>query len=490
MRERNRRMNKNEIRICFTARPQLDHLVIKLYASMKQSYGTCIKSGFITSNSKESAFIQRSVIDTDIKIHEVSSYFRKHWNEFTYDKFVFYEKKYECSPIWKYIYSDRFLIEKDFNYCIKITVGYFHFFEKIFSEYKYQCYYDESVSTIQSYIAYLVGRKQKVTYMAQIPARGGIENKYNYLSVDPMDNLINFNKEYLNMEYDAEEIIGAEKFLEDFESRDPRPAGLSYSDIELKFKPKFRISYALSPLKYIRNRFDTYKNDKYFYMYYQSYRKILDNEKFLIRYHISKKYYRNADYSQKYVFYPLHYQPESSTLVRAKKYEKQLFYIDSWAKSLPADTLLYVKEHYVVLGNRKLSFYKELKKYPNVILISPWESSRKLILHSQAVTTLTGTAGFEAMLLRKPVIISGNVFYQDAPGVVKVDDIYGKYLDIMNQWKRPDRQEIIKYLCEYFRNISEGCSDYTSVETYTEENIRYLANDLYRKIIRMTESAD
>lgn len=483
-------MNKDEIKICFTARPQLDHLVVKLYSSMKKNCDTCIKAGFITSNSKESVFIQKTVSDTDIKIHEISSYFRKHWDEFTYDKLVCYEKQYECKPIWRYIYSDRFLIEKDFNYCVKITVGYFHFFERILKKYKYQFYYDESVSTIQSYIAYLVGRKQKVTYMAQIPARGGIENKYNYLSVDPMDYLINFNKEYLNIEYDKKEIIRAEKFLEDFEKRDPRPAGLSYSDIKLQFEPKFRLSYILSPFKYIRNRFDTYKNDKYFYMYYQSYRKIFNNEKFFLRYHISKKYYRKADYSQKYIFYPLHYQPESSTLVRAKKYEKQLFYIDSWAKSLPADTLLYVKEHYVVLGNRRLSFYKELEKYPNVVLISPWESSRKLILHSQAVTTLTGTAGFEAMLLQKPVIISGNVFYQDAPGVIKVDDIYGKYLNIMEQWKKPDRCEIIKYLCEYFRNLSVGCSDYTNEDTYTEENIRYLANALYKKMIKILESKD
>ena len=86
-----------------------------------------------------------------------------------------------------------------------------------------------------------------------------------------------------------------------------------------------------------------------------------------------------------------------------KKYEKQLFFIDSWAKSLPADTVLYVKEHYAFLGNRDPHFYEELKQYPNVVIVDPWESSRKLIENAVAVTTLTGTAGWEAMLLRKPV---------------------------------------------------------------------------------------
>ncbi len=480
-------MKKNELWICFSARPELDRLVTRLYTSMIKESQIHINAGFITSNLKESGYIQNTILDKNIQIHEVSTYFKKHWNEFTHERLVYYEQKYECSPIWKYIYSDRFLIEKNFEYCIKITVGYFYFFEQIFSEYKYQFYYDESVSTIQSYIAYLVGRKWNVTYIAQIPARGGIENMYNYLSIDPMDNLPNFNNDYLDINYSNNEIIRAEKFLDNFEKKDPRPFGMNYSEIKLKNKPKFKWVYALSPLKFIKNRLDKYKNDKYFYMYYQSYRRIFNNEKFLIRYHISKKYYNNADYSKKYIFYPLHYQPESSTLVRAKKYEKQLFYIDSWAKSLPADTWLYVKEHYVVLGNRPLSFYKELEKYPNVVLVSPWESSRKLILHSQAVTTLTGTAGFEAMLLRKPVIISGEVFYQKAPGVVKVDDIYGKYINIIKNWKKPTREETVKFICEYFRNLSVGCSDYTNKDTYTEENIRALATDLYNKMLNIVE---
>ena len=124
-----------------------------------------------------------------------------------------------------------------------------------------------------------------------------------------------------------------------------------------------------------------------------------------------------------------------------------MFFIDSWAKSLPADTVLYVKEHYALIGHRDPQFYKELEKYPNVFMLDPWEPARNLIEKAVAVTTLTGTAGWEAMLLRKPVFLGGNIVFDNAPGIIKVEDIYGNYLDMLGKWEQPTREEIIKYLC-------------------------------------------
>ena len=196
--------------------------------------------------------------------------------------------------------------------------------------------------------------------------------------------------------------------------------------------------------------------------------------KFYLRYNYCKRFYQKADYKKKYIYYPLHFQPEASTLVCAEKYEKQLFFIDSWAKSLPADTVLYVKEHYAVLGHRSISFYKELKKYPNVVLIDPWESSRKLMQNAVAVTTLTGTAGWEAMLLQKPVFIGGNIFFENAPGVIKVDDMFENYLPKMKTWKKPSDEAVIKYLCAYFRVIKPGVDWYAD----SDDNIHLIVDSL------------
>ena len=142
-----------------------------------------------------------------------------------------------------------------------------------------------------------------------------------------------------------------------------------------------------------------------------------------------------------------------------------------------------------MLGHKKLSFYKELQKYPNVFLIEPWVNARELIINSVAVTTLTGTAGFEAMLLRKPVFLGGNTVYENAPGIIKVTDIYGKYLPAMKEWKQPPREDVIKYLCACFRSYYKGniyCQNYHHL---LDGNIDDIVCSLYQKLNELYKSS-
>jgi Capsule polysaccharide biosynthesis protein len=52
-------------------------------------------------------------------------------------------------------------------------------------------------------------------------------------------------------------------------------------------------------------------------------------------------------------------------------------------------------------------------------MIYPHISSRALIAASNGVVTITGTAGMEAMLMNKPTVTLGNVFYNFVPKLVK-----------------------------------------------------------------------
>ena len=58
---------------------------------------------------------------------------------------------------------------------------------------------------------------------------------------------------------------------------------------------------------------------------------------------------------------------------------------------------------------------------PNVNFISMKSNNYSLIDNSIAVATITGTAGWEAILRGKPSFIFGNIFYQYAPGVYKIN---------------------------------------------------------------------
>lgn len=434
--------------ICFLGRHCYDKFSVALANSLNEK----IEGNnfyFITDIEKETRYINENV--KGATVFELPQYVKKYWSEGTVEKLSEIENKYDCEPIWEYIYTDRFLIYKDYEYCVRTTVSLFLMYEEIFSKNEIDYYYSEAISTLQCYIAYLVGRKLGVHYISQMPARGELDANYHYALDGPFQYVLHETvSEYEN--YTKDEIEAANSFLKEFESKDLPPRNMIY----VSKRPRFSFKFLLLPFFRFIKSFDKNLNDPYSYIYFKSYKTITDPIVFYFRYINSIKYYNMVDYSKKYVYYPLHYQPEASTIVCAQKYEKQLFFIDSLAKSLPADTILYVKEHYAILGHRPTEFYHSLKQYPNVVLIDPWESSRKMIENAQAVVTLTGTAGWEAMLLRKPVIIGGNIFFDTAPGVIKVDDIYKKYSIIINSWKRPDRDETVRYLCKHFRSLYEG----------------------------------
>jgi hypothetical protein len=332
---------------------------------------------------------------------------------------------------------------------------------------------------MQSYVASIVSEKFKVKYVAQNPAKGWEDSRHYFVS-DPFQYIDGFDNHYLDKEYDLDLEDKMREFLRDFEEKGKEPSTMKY----VKSIPKLDIKWLLAGFFF--SCFPKY-NDKNDYINYRGYRAFFDRFMFYFRYQIGKKYYSMPSLDRKYVYFPLHYQPEASTLVCASKYEKQLFYIDSLAKSLPGDTLLYVKEHYALLGSRKLKFYRELKQYPNVILVNPLVSSRKLIENAEVVVTLTGSAGWEAMLLRKPVIVSGNVFYENAPGVLKVQDIYMNYIDAIRSWRRPARSDIVKYLCEYYINSFDGSAYFPAKTNLNRVNMHEIAISLINYVSSHSE---
>lgn len=122
----------------------------------------------------------------------------------------------------------------------------------------------------------------------------------------------------------------------------------------------------------------------------------------------SPKFHRLDDFcGREFAFYPLHYDPEGSTMIWAPMHANQLPVLEALSKSLPLNMFLAVKEHPAMLGRRPANFYKEIDKLPGVVLVSAFEDTFELIKASKLVCTITGTAGWEALLLRKPVLSVG-----------------------------------------------------------------------------------
>ena len=201
---------------------------------------------------------------------------------------------------------------------------------------------------------------------------------------------------------------------------------------------------------------------------------------------MQKRYYKKPLENQKYLLFPLHFQPESSTLTKATDFENQINTIEIIAKNLPGDYVLYVKEHYAKLGHREMSFYKLIQKFCNVRFIDPWIDSHSLIKKSEGVIVLTSTVGWEALIYRKPVFILGNVFYETFRYSVKIDNIY-KLAEIIKD-KLHERQisendydyELAKYFASYTKAMKEG-SYYLKLKP-DAENVKILALELEKEL--------
>ncbi|MDV2502427.1 MAG: hypothetical protein RX318_00520 [bacterium] len=159
-----------------------------------------------------------------------------------------------------------------------------------------------------------------------------------------------------------------------------------------------------------------------------------------------------------YVYYPLHYQPEASTLVRGPYFVNQPYVVEAIAKSLPAGIRLYVKEHIRGVGGRKLGDYRAIRQNPAVRLIDPMVDAREILEGAQAVVTVTGTAGWEALLLGKPVLVLGNVFYQEVEGVTKVGDLRELPKLIQEALARPllPKDQRLRLVATYLRATHPG----------------------------------
>jgi len=158
--------------------------------------------------------------------------------------------------------------------------------------------------------------------------------------------------------------------------------------------------------------------------------------------------YCPVDHNERFAFYPLHFDPETATMLYAPRYTDQIHLIKQIARSLPLDMKLYVKEHAAMVGYRKRSYYKEIRRIPNVKLISPHINGHELVQSARLITTISGTGGWEGVLLKKPVITFGDVFYNDLPGVKRCrsfEDLPFLVKEQLGEWKHNEEQ-LVNYV--------------------------------------------
>lgn len=150
-----------------------------------------------------------------------------------------------------------------------------------------------------------------------------------------------------------------------------------------------------------------------------------------------------------FLYFPLHVEPEMTTMVFADKITNQIAIIERISKSMPAGYKLIVKEHIPCIGKRPNGFYRAIERMPDVHLISPFSNGFELLKKCALTVTITGTACWESIMMGKPPLILGKVHFTNVgEGYVYCDNLNNLEASIKEtlNTKPASQEKIITYI--------------------------------------------
>jgi capsule polysaccharide export protein KpsC/LpsZ len=128
---------------------------------------------------------------------------------------------------------------------------------------------------------------------------------------------------------------------------------------------------------------------------------------------------------------------------------------------------------------------------PGVRLISPEVNSHALILGAAAVLTISGTAGWEAVLYEKPVITLGRAFYNTSGLTHEVQSLWSLPEIIRNAiftW-RPNPERLLTFLAAVLAGTYEGEMVYPQYRFLDEDaNAQQIAAALRLELTAVDQS--
>ena len=142
------------------------------------------------------------------------------------------------------------------------------------------------------------------------------------------------------------------------------------------------------------------------------------------------KVVEDFNYADKYVYFPLHFEPERTTLPDGKEYHDQFLALVKLRDFLPPEIRIVVKEHpsqFLVTDRgpkgRSPLFYSLIKNIKNLTIVDTNTNSIELLLRSEFITTITGSVALEGSILGKKTLTFGNTWYNGCPNTIKWNEL-------------------------------------------------------------------
>lgn len=129
---------------------------------------------------------------------------------------------------------------------------------------------------------------------------------------------------------------------------------------------------------------------------------------------------RKVDYEAKFVYIPLHNQPEMSTSALGGVFRDQALVIETVARHLPEGWKIYVKENPRQNAfARGPLFWHRVLRLPDVQILPSHAPTHELTARAQLTATVAGTAGWEALIKGRPALVFGGGWWKSFPGVTR-----------------------------------------------------------------------
>lgn len=187
---------------------------------------------------------------------------------------------------------------------------------------------------------------------------------------------------------------------------------------------------------------------------------------------------KSPNLNKKYIYFAAPYQPEVLSNLCAGAYEDIFLILDMISQAIPNDWMIYYKEHPNTFKEadkgalmRDKDFYRKVNSYENVRIVPFDMNTFTLIDNSQAICTVGGTVGWEAVVRGKPALVYGSLWYQSCNSVFTIktyEDVCKAIKEILEGFV-PDRKDVERYVEAIYR---------------TSEHDLIIVNDFSRNIAK------
>ena len=413
----------------------------------------------------------------------IGTYIKENTDSISADKGVVeaVESKYGDPVLTSHVYGDRFFSHYAYEKVVKLTVAQYTFLEKVFDEVKPDLFLIPGTAHALHVFIERVCKARNVQYLSAYDGRVISRLIFSTEYVETWEHVADIFNEKMGKGLSEEERKWAKGWLEEFREGKIKPyyMGIAWQ------KPAIRLQFIKEFLVRLYRVYILGHGGEDDYVTPNPFKSVYKNVVVILK-RLYLKFNNPFELpveGEKYIFFPLHFQPEATTIICAPEFVDQMAFVENISKSIPLGYRFYVKEHPNSIGKRPAGYYERLKESFNVRLIDPSYSGRKIIEGAEIVVNLTGTAGLEAAILGKKVLNCGLTPFRAAPFFSFTRDPSSFKEVITQMLKKPatfDEEAVMAYVVAIRNSSYDGLHNLPHQFPYVmrEENIAGVAKGI------------